>query len=99
MLDQIDKVGLKAAANQAGIGMLAPESGNSAGKAGEFMPRRVGMEFCKMMDLPECIAEETGAYAQKAVQIASNQPMRDTINAKILKNRQVLYENLQPIDD
>lgn len=68
-------------------------------KPGEFMRGRVGMGFCKMMDLPECIAKDTESYVQKAVQIASNQSLRDTISAKILKNSHALYENLQPIDD
>lgn len=68
-------------------------------KPGRFMRGRVGMAFCKMMDLPECIAEDTETYAQKAVQIAGNQSLRDTISAKMLENSRVLYENLQPVDD
>ncbi len=68
-------------------------------KAGEFMRGRVGMCLCNMMDLPECIADDTETYAQKAVQIAGNQALRDGIIAKIRKNRHVLYENLQPADD
>lgn len=68
-------------------------------KAGEFMRGRVGMCLCNMMDLPECIADDTETYAQKAVQLAGNQALRDGIIAKIRKNRHVLYENLQPADD
>lgn len=68
-------------------------------KPGEFMRGRVGMALCKMMDIPECIAEDIESYVQKAVQIASNQSLRDSIKAKILKNAPTLYDNLQPVDD
>lgn len=68
-------------------------------KAGEFMRGRVGLGLCKMMDLPECLAEDTESYARKAVQIASNPSLRNSISVKMLKNSDVLYENLQPVDD
>jgi len=66
-------------------------------KPGEFLRGRAGMGLCNIMDLHECIAEDTEAYAQKAVQIASNRTLRDTISAKILKNNHVLFENMQPV--
>jgi protein O-GlcNAc transferase len=68
-------------------------------RTGEFMRGRVGTGYCLMADLQECIAEDTETYAQKAVQIASNQILRDTIRAKILKNSHVMYENLQPVEN
>ena len=67
--------------------------------AGEFMRGRVGMCLCNMMDLAECIADDTEAYAQKAVQLAGDQAFRDIVIAKIWKNSHVLYGNLQPVDD
>ena len=63
------------------------------------MRGRVGMGLCKRMDLPECIAEDTETYAQKAVQIAGNPSLRDSLSAKMLKNSHALYENRQPIND
>ncbi|MDP2829657.1 MAG: tetratricopeptide repeat protein, partial [Sulfuricellaceae bacterium] len=68
-------------------------------KPGEFMRGRVGMGFCKMMGLMECIAEDTEGYAQKAVAIASDKLMREKISAKILNNSHLLYENKQPVND
>ena len=68
-------------------------------KAGEFMRGRVGAGYCEMLDVPECIAEDTEGYAQKAVKIASDPLLRERISAKILKNNSVLYENLQPVED
>jgi predicted O-linked N-acetylglucosamine transferase (SPINDLY family) len=68
-------------------------------KPGGFMRGRVGMGLCKMMDLPECIAEDTESYARLAVEIATDQSLREGIKAKILANNHVLYENPQPADD
>ena len=68
-------------------------------KPEEFLRGRVGMGYCKMMDLPECIAENTEAYARLAVEIATDQGLCQRIKAKILANNHVLYENLQPVDD
>ena len=68
-------------------------------KTGEFMRGRVGAYYCVILDLPECIAEDTESYVQKAVQIASNPSLRDSIRARMLKNSSVLYDNMQPVDD
>lgn len=68
-------------------------------KTGQFMRGRVGTAYCKMMNLPECIAEDSETYVQKAVQIAGDPSLRDSIRAKILNNSGVLYENLQPVND
>ena len=68
-------------------------------KPEEFLRGRIGMGYCKMMDLPECIAENTEAYARLAVEIATDQGLSQRIKAKILANNHVLYENLQPVDD
>ncbi|MEP7154216.1 MAG: tetratricopeptide repeat protein [Betaproteobacteria bacterium] len=68
-------------------------------KAGEFMRGRVGMWLCELMELPECITHDTEAYAQKAVQLAGNPALRESVVAKMRKNSHRLYENLQPVDD
>jgi len=68
-------------------------------KAGEFMRGRVGAFYCKLLDLEECIADDTESYARIAVQIASDPSLRDTIHAKILKNNHTLYDDLRPADD
>ncbi len=68
-------------------------------KAGEFMRGRVGAGYCKMLDVPECIAKDTADYVGKAVGIANDRQLRDAISAKIIKNNPVLYENLEPVED
>jgi predicted O-linked N-acetylglucosamine transferase (SPINDLY family) len=68
-------------------------------RTGEFMRGRVGAFYCTLLDLPECITEDTESYVHKAVQIASDRSLRDTIHTKILKNSHVLYDNMQPADD
>ena len=67
-------------------------------RPGEFLRGRVGMGYCKMLDILVCIATDTESYAQTAVHIANNRPLRDSISAKILKNNHVLYENMQPVN-
>lgn len=68
-------------------------------KPGEFMRGRVGLFYCKIMDLMECVALDTEGYARKAVAIATDHVLRETIKAKILKNNHVLFENKQAITD
>ena len=68
-------------------------------KAGEFMRGRVGMGYCKLLDLDECITEDTESYSQKAVQIASNKYLQIAIRKKILNNNHVIFETLQPVDE
>ena len=63
------------------------------------MRGRVGLFYCKIMDLMECVALDTEDYARKAVAIATDHVLRETIKAKILKNNHVLFENKQAITD
>ena len=68
-------------------------------KPGEFLRGRQGSGFCRMLDVTECIADDTEGYARKAVEIASDSLLQERIRAKILRNNSVIYENLQPVDD
>jgi predicted O-linked N-acetylglucosamine transferase (SPINDLY family) len=68
-------------------------------KPGEFLRGRAGLVYCNMLGLLECIAEDTEEYARKAVEIASDQRLRETIKTKILANNHVLYENHQPVEE
>ena len=68
-------------------------------KPSEFMRGRVGLFYCKIMDLMECVALDTEDYARKAVAIATDHVLRETIKAKILKNNPVLFGNKQAITD
>ena len=62
---------------------------------GKFMRGRVGFAYCQMLDLPECIATDARDYAIKAVQIASDSALRESIKAKIIKNSRNVFENDQ----
>lgn len=68
-------------------------------KPGEFMRGRVGLAYCKLLDVMECVAVDTEDYVRKAVAIASDQSLRDSIKSKMLANSHVLFENQQPIQD
>jgi predicted O-linked N-acetylglucosamine transferase (SPINDLY family) len=65
-------------------------------KEGEFIRSRVGAYYCRLLDLEECIAKDTEGYVRKAVEIASDPSLRDTIRTKILQNCNLLYDNMQP---
>lgn len=67
--------------------------------AGEFMRSRVAAYYCGIFDVAECIAADTEDYAQKAVKIATNRALRESISARILRNNSVLYDDLRPTED
>jgi predicted O-linked N-acetylglucosamine transferase (SPINDLY family) len=68
-------------------------------KSGEFMRGRVGLFYAKIMDVMECVAQDVEDYAQKAVAIASDRVLRESIRIKILKNNGALFDNRQAIDE
>ena len=68
-------------------------------KEDEFLRGRVGYTFCKMLDVEECSVKDTESYCQKALDIASDRVLRQTISEKILKNSHVLFEDIGAIDD
>lgn len=68
-------------------------------KPGQFMRGRVGLFFAKLLDVMECVAEDYEDYAQKAVSIASDGALRQSIQGKMKANNHVLFENMQSIQD
>lgn len=68
-------------------------------RPGEFLRGRVGLGYCKLLDVMECVAADTEEYAKKAVAIATEPGLRETIKSRILANNPVLFENPQPIQD
>jgi protein O-GlcNAc transferase len=68
-------------------------------KPSAFMRGRIGLLYCKIMDLMECVALDTEEYARRAVAIATDCVLRENIKAKILKNNHMLFENKQAITD
>lgn len=68
-------------------------------KPSEFMRGRVGLYYCKLLDLIDCVAHDTEEYARKAVFIATNLEERDRIKKRILANNHVFFENPRAIQD
>jgi len=68
-------------------------------RPGEFLRGRVGLGFCKTLDLPECVADDTETYARQAVEIATNPVLRQRLQARILENGHLIYQNRQPIEE
>ena len=68
-------------------------------KPGEFARGRYGYYYCKLLDVMECVANDTEDYAQKAVEIATNPGTHARIKAKILANNGALFGNYQGIEE
>ncbi len=65
----------------------------------EFLRGRQGMAFCRMLGLEDCIATGVEDYAQKAVAIAKDPSVRNSIKKRILENEHVLYGSLEPVGE
>jgi predicted O-linked N-acetylglucosamine transferase (SPINDLY family) len=68
-------------------------------RAGEFMRGRVGMYFCNLLNVPECIATDSASYAKIAVALATDAAMRERVTAQIRENAHRIFENLQSAND
>lgn len=68
-------------------------------KPSAFLRGRAGLFFCKLMDLMECVVEDTESYATKAVSIAMNPSERDRIKRMMLENNHVIFQNNRGIQD
>lgn len=64
---------------------------------GEFMRGRVGLSYCRLLDLHECVVADRSDYADVAVRIASNTELRRTLSARILANKDRMYGNKDAI--
>jgi len=64
---------------------------------GEFMRGRVGLGFCRMLDLPECVAESSDDYVERAIRLATDPALRASVKAKIAANDTQIYDNPQPV--
>lgn len=66
---------------------------------GEFMRGRVGLMYCRMLDLMDCVADTPEAYAQLAVRIATTPQLRDELRTRILANNKAIFENKQSANE
>ncbi len=66
----------------------------------KYMRGRVGLFYCKMLDLEEeCVASDKDDYVKKAVRFATNPEWRCDVKNRIIARNRVFYENEQGIDD
>jgi predicted O-linked N-acetylglucosamine transferase (SPINDLY family) len=66
---------------------------------GEFVRGRVGFLFCKLMGTLECVAATVEDYANKAVAIAQDQGLRESLSSRIRQNNHLIFENSQSADE
>lgn len=64
---------------------------------GTFMRGRVGLGFCRMLDIPDCVAESQAAYPALAVRLAGDRVLRARVSEQISRNDHRIYDNLEPI--
>lgn len=68
-------------------------------KPGKFARGRYGYYYCRLMNLMECVANDTEDYARKAVAIATDGSLRESIKIKLLANNGALLGNDQGIHE
>lgn len=68
-------------------------------KPGAFLRGRVGLFYCKVLGVMECVVNSTEEYAHRAIKIASQPDFRAHLKARILANNHKLFENHQGISD
>lgn len=68
-------------------------------KPSEFLRGRAGLYFCNLMDIMECVVQDTEGYAKKAVSIATNPLERERIKRLMLTNNHALFQNDRSIRD
>jgi predicted O-linked N-acetylglucosamine transferase (SPINDLY family) len=66
-------------------------------KGGAFMRGRLASGILKRIALDECIATTDQEYIELAVRLAQDRPYRDQVISKMNKNRDILYDDLEPI--
>ena len=61
------------------------------------MRGRLASGILKRMALDECIATTDQEYIELAVRLAQDKPYRDQVRSKMNQNRDILYDDLEPI--
>jgi predicted O-linked N-acetylglucosamine transferase (SPINDLY family) len=64
-----------------------------------LMRGRVTAGMYRAMGIDDCIAYNIEQYIQIAIKLANNQHFRDEIKGKILKNKHILFENIEVIKE
>jgi protein O-GlcNAc transferase len=64
-----------------------------------YLRGRVGLLYCQLLDIMDCVATDIADYVAKAVTIANSPQLRLEISARMLKNRGALLDNDRGIRD
>lgn len=68
-------------------------------KPSTYLRGRIGLFYSKLLDTMECVESNTEDYARKAVAIATDSKLRQSIKSKLLSNSGALFENQQALSD
>ncbi|QTN26107.1 tetratricopeptide repeat protein [Rhodoferax sp. AJA081-3] len=68
-------------------------------KPSEFLRGRVGLYYCRLMDLTECVTHDVESYSAKAVSIATIPSERERIKKIMLANNHALFQNDRGVHD
>lgn len=68
-------------------------------KPGVLMRGRVGLSYCKILDVMDCVADDLESYATKAVEIATDKSCRERIKKRIIQNGSEFFDNTLPIEE
>lgn len=66
---------------------------------GRYLRGRVGLAYCRLLELDECIASDPQDYIARAVAIASDAALRQRLHERILARKSRLFDNEQPVRD
>jgi len=66
---------------------------------GQFMCGRLTLGLYKQMGIMDCVADDAQSYADIANRLVNDKSWRNKIKNKILRNANVLYENIEAIHE
>ncbi len=66
-------------------------------REGRFMRGRLASGVLRRMGLHELVADSENGYVDLAVRLVRDQPYRDEIRREIIRRREVLYDDVEPV--
>lgn len=65
---------------------------------GKFLRGRVGLSFCRLLGLDECVATSHDDFVARAVRLASDRELQATVRTTILANKDRFFDNRQAVE-
>ena len=66
---------------------------------GAFMRGRGGLTYCRLLDLPECVASDLDDYVRRALALAHDLELRTAVRARIAANKHRFFDNETPVEE